>query len=431
MDDPPIAARGWTAQERESFFAAIARHRRAAWQVSLVSGACILVLAIMVALLMSPLFYAVIGLALDMLNILIPAPDLIGIVMKNVGELVDSPQAAPPGRWLYITAMAAVPGLFAMSLPLLALHRIVREAETSDVQGLAGRAPDGGVLAEQRFANVVQEMALAAGTAAPRTLVIDSPTENAGVFGEDEKRATAIVSTGLLTRLGDAFTDRDAFRNFLGLLRKALRTGASAADAQLVLELINPFGSAGAPAGGTAKAGAKPGWRDWLMMPLTGPLVMSGFLGGLVSSFLLEPLLALAWRRRKYMADAIAVQLTRDPDGLAGALAKLGGRSGAFSALTAHMCVVPGAMRGGVLSGSTVSIYPSADKRLLALGRMGARVSVSRHPMPLLAWFVVLPLGALIAMLLGGVVYLLVVVSVALSGLFTWLPAILLHALLR
>lgn len=34
----------WTAEERESFFAAIARHRRAAWQVSAVAGVCIAIL---------------------------------------------------------------------------------------------------------------------------------------------------------------------------------------------------------------------------------------------------------------------------------------------------------------------------------------------------------------------------------------------------
>ena len=69
-------------------------------------------------------------------------------------------------------------------------------------------------------------------------------------------------------------------------------------------------------------------------MPLYGPVVLSGFFGGMVSSVLLEPLLALVWRRRKYLADAIAVQLTRDPQALSDALLALhaGERGGGFPA---------------------------------------------------------------------------------------------------
>ena len=38
---------------------------------------------------------------------------------------------------------------------------------------------------------------------------------------------------------------------------------------------------------------------------------------------MLDPSMALLWRKRKYLADASAVQLTRNPDGLAEALRKL------------------------------------------------------------------------------------------------------------
>src|SRR5262249_17910397 len=58
---------GWTAwspSERESFFAAIARHRRAAWRVTFVSRAVNVVVALVVAVLMSLLFYGFLALAL-------------------------------------------------------------------------------------------------------------------------------------------------------------------------------------------------------------------------------------------------------------------------------------------------------------------------------------------------------------------------------
>jgi hypothetical protein len=55
----------WTAAERESFFDAIARHRRAAWRVTFASRVINLVVALVVAVLMSPLFYGALALLLD------------------------------------------------------------------------------------------------------------------------------------------------------------------------------------------------------------------------------------------------------------------------------------------------------------------------------------------------------------------------------
>ena len=77
-------------------------------------------------------------------------------------------------------------------------------------------------------------------------------------------------------------------------------------------------------------------------MRFTGPLVMAGFFGGLVSSFVLSPLVALAWRQRKYLADSTAVRLTRNPDTLAEALQKMGPGGSALDLApwAAHLAVV-------------------------------------------------------------------------------------------
>jgi hypothetical protein len=75
---------------------------------------------------------------------------------------------------------------------------------------------------------------------------------------------------------------------------------------------------------------------------------------------------------------------------------------------------------------------PSLDRRLVALGIMGARVTPrAAKAMPPWAWAILLPLGAIVAGLLGMVVCGLLYISIALSMLFTWLPAVLLHFLLR
>jgi hypothetical protein len=318
---------------------------------------------------------------------------------------------------------------------------------------------------------VVAEMAIAANIKEPKLAILDTPGINAAVYGPDDETVTVLVSTGLLeklnraqmqavaghliglvangdvvqgmrvaqtlslfgfvARLSDGIVDPPAWSRLWQTLREALKKGASSADSRLILELTNPFGNAQSsrPSGGNTSN--KLTWREWIRMPLYGPVVISGFFGGMVSSFFLEPLLALIWRRRKYLADAIAVQLTRDPQALSDALGELG-NGGGFPAWCSHMLVAGGARRGGLLSGSSVPMYPPHDKRLKALARMGATIALSPpRSMPLWAKVFIAVAGVVVVSLLSVAIYLLVMVSIALSGLFTLLPAAILHVLLR
>jgi hypothetical protein len=171
-------------------------------------------------------------------------------------------------------------------------------------------------------------------------------------------------------------------------------------------------------------------------MPLAGPLAISGFFGGMLCSVLLAPLLALMWRRRKYLADATAIRLTRDPDTLAGGLEKMRGlpSEGAFGAWIAHLSVMPSGVIGAksIMGSSSVRMSPTLDQRLKALGVMGAQVSPrAARRMPAWLWLALAPVGALLLGLLAMAIYLLLFISLALSGLFTWFPAVILDAILR
>jgi Zn-dependent protease with chaperone function len=247
--------------------------------------------------------------------------------------------------------------------------------------------------------------------------------------------ATVLGLFGLTAKLSGSFADREAAKRFWRLLRASLRSGASTADGELAVALANPFHDAERKSQVVVQEGKIP-WRTLAWMPLVGPLVISGFFGGMVCSFVLGPLLALTWRRRKYMADATAVRLTRDPNALASALQKMRGAAigGAFNAWTAHMCVVPEAnLRSrSLFSGSPVAMSPSLDRRLRALGLMGAQPeNTAIRRIPVLGWLVLGPVLALVAGLMAFAMFLLVYISVAMSGMFTWLPVVVLHAILR
>lgn len=474
----------WTPAERESFLCAIARHRRAARRITVLSHACAGVLAVVVAILMSPLFYALLGLLLDIINWLVPTPDLFTAVMASIDPLIEAPASVPPWRWVYIAVLAALPGVVVMGIVMLALSRVMREATLSDAGNFKVRAPDPRVLAEQRFANVVNEMSLAANLAQPRVFIIDSEAANAAAFGEDGGHATLVMSSGMLatltrdemqgvaahlvgsiangdlavgtqvattlglfgvvSRLSGAMADRAGTLQFLKLVRQSLRKGSTRDDGELALQLTDPFGASSA-----AKPAAHPppgsdpdkvDWRTMMWLPLMGPLLITGFFGGMLATLALSPLLAWAWRRRKLLADATAVRLTRDPDTLAAALNKIAGMptAGAFAPWSAHMSVAHVELIGGkgLFRASGAKMFPSSQRRLKALVGMGASIAtpVERsqwQKLPFGLKCVLVLLFTIVAGLSALVIYLLVFVSVAMSGLFTWVPAIILHALLR
>jgi Zn-dependent protease with chaperone function len=63
--------------------------------------------------------------------------------------------------------------------------------------------------------------------------------------------------------------------------------------------------------------------QTFIILPYYLAAMLPQLLVTLCVPYLLEPMLAFAWRARRYLADATAVQLTRNPDWIAGGLATL------------------------------------------------------------------------------------------------------------
>jgi Zn-dependent protease with chaperone function len=461
-----------SALDRESFLAAIARHRRASWRVTAACGAAVIVEAVVVAILMAPLLYSLIGLGFDAVNLAAPTPDLMRWLGRLLQPLFASKHVSTIA-FVRVGAIAALPGLVLMSAAAWALRHIWKTSPLFDAGDLPGRPLDRRVLAEEQLANVAEEMAIAAGIPMPRIVVLPGGL-NAAACGRDREHVTLIVGEalpaclgreqmegmiahlvasiadgdmtiglrvtttlalfGLVARVGVSFNDRREFWQTAKLWRVFVAP-TSANTAALLGALADPFKNP-EPADPVARPAASDGgltWREWLLMPLMGPILITGFLSGMVSAFMLEPLVSLAWRQRKYMADATAVRLTRDPDALASALAAIADRPQGIQAWVAHLAVAAGPPgQDGPFGAGMVPIFPSPQKRLAALGRMGAHVSQpSGHGLPWPAALVLAVLASILAALMCVVVYLLVIVSAALSGFFTLVPAALLHALLR
>ena len=198
---PPVAARPALQAPHESFFDAVARHRRAAWRVSVVSTVADLAIALIVAALMSPLFFAVLVLLFDLANLVVRVPDLASVIAAQVGPMFDVPRQVTLSHWALVSGCAVLPGLVWMALVTIALRRVMTSSAMFNAGGVAAREPDLEVLAEHRFADVVKEMAIAANLPPPRVLVVERQGFDAAVFGRDESHATVVFGSRILEAL--------------------------------------------------------------------------------------------------------------------------------------------------------------------------------------------------------------------------------------
>ena len=137
------------------------------------------------------------------------------------------------------------------------------------------------------------------------------------------------------------------------------------------------------------------------------------------TSLLVGPMLALMWRTRRYLADATAVQLTRNPDSLASALERLGRDAGIVPGTqsASYLFIVApesGNTRDRIGTNSVIAFHPPLARRLKRLHALGAASNVladmpgahtrgSRTPLGRLVYaFVLLFVGALGALAFGA-----------------------------
>jgi heat shock protein HtpX len=181
---------------------------------------------------------------------------------------------------------------------------------------------------EVQLRNIVREMATAAGLPVPKVYVIDTPAANALSVGRDPRHASIAVTRGLLERL-----DREELQGVVAhelahvanfdsrhAVLVAFMVGAVVVLTDLffalVLELAKhpptDFDDLRALVGGLAL---------WVVVVAVG-LVVGGLLK-LCAPFAALAVQAAISRDREYLADATAVRITRNPQGLIEALGKL------------------------------------------------------------------------------------------------------------
>jgi Zn-dependent protease with chaperone function len=461
--------------DRESFRDSQKRHRRASWRFTALSALGIVVMGVSLSAIISPLIYALAFVMNDIVNFFVPTPDLF----REITQQNTVPAGTPTSPLLVavLIAMLLLPGALVLLLSWIGVRSLFRRAGSGGtVLALGAREPQGGILEEQQIVNVVAEMAIAAGVPPPQVKLLDSEVPNAVAVGKSFDDATVVVTTGLLKNLnrdqtqavvghvvgsvgnGDlkigmtiaslfqtlgmvstflrAPTEKPARKNLRRLLKFVVRRERSGNEAAAVADML----AEAADEMDTTQQSDKTRFRDLITLPVymaSAAFTMNDFI---FMSFLINPFLKRAWLARQYLADATAVELTRNPQALATAVVALSSGTTRLpgTGWAGHLFVVgPHTPQS---SGPTlVGFHAPPDRRVERLERLGAdvefpsRIRPSRRHRVILITFLVLtsPLWIGFFLLMFGLALALTGISLMIDMLFLFPLVALLHYFLR
>jgi Zn-dependent protease with chaperone function len=473
--------------DRETFDRAQRRHRRNARLRAIPATLAAAAMGIPLGVYLSPVLLALSIVVTDLVNFVVPAPDLGGAVWDLLDRLINGdPGTVQAVAWILVIWL--VPGivLLLVAYPWIA-WRLRRIGGEGIALGIGARPPRDDDAQERQLVDVVNELAIAAGIDLPAVLLYDDGPSNAFVYGRDHDHATVVVGRRLLDELDREETQGVVARLVAsavdGDLGLAIDIGAVYVTYGLLVTTLSAFVSHEArvrwrgaigPLVGRRRSPREDGAGVAALLGMsadddTPDTTASGCLtlitmGGIISVgvallnlFLTGPLLTFAWRSRGYLADATAVDLTRDPEGLARGLTKLdqGGRSVPGTAWLELLLVVGGS--GGATtatvqvpslsdSGLAISLAPPVSKRLARLRAMGGfalgpatgsgfaphrpDARVRRH-LPLLAIVIIAPLLALLGILVVIATALIVYLAAIAAFIILAVVAGPIHDLLR
>ena len=172
--------------------------------------------------------------------------------------------------------------------------------------------------------NVVQEMAIASGTPVPPVYMIEESGINAFAAGYSVDDAVIGVTRGAVETLSRDELQGVIAHEFSHILNGDMRMNIrimGIIHGILVLGIVGYYVMRIGFYSGASRSRNSKGDNRLPLALLGLALMIIGFVG----TFFGKLIKAAVSRQREYLADASAVQFTRNPDGIAGALKKIGG----------------------------------------------------------------------------------------------------------
>ncbi len=219
---------------------------------------------------------------------------------------------------------------------------------------------------ERRLLNVVEEMSIASGVPIPEVWIMDEePGINAFAAGTDPANAVIGVTRGTLERLDRAELQGVVAHEFSHILNGDMKLNMRLMGwifglvmlsmlGRVIFQSVRHFrGSRDSKAGGLILALILAGLAVWLV--------------GSVGVLFARMIQAAISRQREFLADASAVQFTRLPDGIAGALKKIGGFSEHGRIMAPAATEARHMFFAGSSLNSVMATHPPLDQRIKAI----------------------------------------------------------------
>lgn len=215
-----------------------------------------------------------------------------------------------------------------------------------------------------RYYRLVENLCITTGTPMPTLYIVDDPAPNAFATGRTPEEASITVTTGLF----ELMTDRElegVLGHELGHIRNYdIRVSLVVFGLVVAVGILADVMMRIAFFGGRGR-GNNQAQLVFLLFGIVAAIV-APLLAGLVQ--------AAISRQREYLADATSAMTTRDPDGLASALAKLAEHGRPLtreSTSMAHLWI-SNPLRPGVVS-RLFATHPPIPDRITRLHEMGGR----------------------------------------------------------
>lgn len=241
----------------------------------------------------------------------------------------------PPGTWWDPAIFAATAIGLAVVIGLGSLWRIssLKAGGPAVAEMVGGRlvSPTTTDAQERRLLNIVEEMALASGTPVPPVYVMDEDGINAFAAGYRLDNAVVGVTRGAMTRLSRDELQGVIAHEFSHILHGDMRLNIRLIGVLYGILMLSIIGSVMMRSVFYSSLGRRRSsgrGRDNGGAALIGifALGLALYIIGSIGVLFGQLIKAAVSRQREFLADASAVQYTRNPDGIAGALKKLAGR---------------------------------------------------------------------------------------------------------
>lgn len=221
---------------------------------------------------------------------------------------------------------------------------------------------------QPRLYNLLENLCISRGISMPKLKIMDTSALNAFATGLNDKQYSITVTTGLLDKLDDAEIEAVLAHELTHIRNGDVRMMVIAVIIAGVISFFAEFFFRVMFRGGLRSSGRSSG---------SGDSKKGG--GAAVAILIAVVLVAVAWflslvirfalsRSREFLADAGAVELTKNPDAMIMALRKIEGRGELRGVTSAVMEMCVDNPRSGFAD--LFASHPSIDRRVDALVRM-------------------------------------------------------------